>query len=58
MNQEIGRGVQLVDLPVHPIPMNSHNPVHVLRSLLRGFVGADVTGLQAITNGQHIHTDR
>lgn len=57
--QEQLRGrFQLVDLPVNPLPMDRHNPVHILRGLLWSPVGTNVACLQTVANGQHIHTDR
>lgn len=47
-----------MDLPVHPVSLASQNPVHILGRLLRCGVGANVAGVQAVANGQHIHTNR
>lgn len=53
-----GGGFEGVDLPVHAIAVAGQHAVHVLGGQLGRGVGTDMTGLQAIADGQHIHTNR
>ena len=47
---------QLMDLPVDPLTAVGKQEVEVIGGLLGGGVGADMAGVQTVTNGQQIHT--